>query len=97
LTNSVFTPFKKDPEPEPIFKPQYPPKSDYPMARVVKPAPPKPVVVDPRLPANYKTMMCKRYEQFGKCTYIGCTYAHGQKELNFGISKLEKINAAANA
>jgi hypothetical protein len=64
-----------------VFKQHiYPPKYDFPMAKVVKLAPPKVEKVDPKaplVPANYKTIMCRRYEQFGKCTYIGCTYAHG--------------------
>lgn len=34
-------------------------------------------------PPNYKTVLCKWWEQYGKCTYVGCTFAHGQKELNF--------------
>ena len=69
------------------------------MAKVVKPVPTV-EKVDPiadHHPANYKTIMCRRYESFGKCTFIGCTYAHGQKELSFGINKLSKINAAQNA
>tara|TARA_B110000285_G_C15119511_1_gene616202 strand:+ start:2146 stop:2334 length:189 start_codon:yes stop_codon:yes gene_type:complete len=62
-----------------VFKPVYPPKLDYPMAKVVKPVPTV-EKVDPiadHHPANYKTIMCRRYESFGKCTFIGCTYAHG--------------------
>lgn len=34
-------------------------------------------------PSNYKTRLCKWHEEYGKCTYVGCTFAHGQKELNF--------------
>jgi len=32
-------------------------------------------------PNNYKTVLCKWYERFGKCTIEDCTFAHGQKEL----------------
>ena len=94
LTNTIFRPFgqqdtkeevKEETKPvksESIFQEnlKYPPKSDYPMAKVVKPSPPKAAEkVDPKnyQPPNYKTIMCRRYEQFNKCTYIGCTYAHG--------------------
>lgn len=28
-------------------------------------------------------MLCKWFEQYGKCKFEGCTYAHGQKELMF--------------
>ena len=47
-------------------------KPKKPVAKVVE-------KVDPKdyKPPNYKTEMCTRYERFGKCTYIGCTYAHG--------------------
>jgi hypothetical protein len=77
-------------------------KPAYPTAKpVAKPAP-KPIgKPDPKndLPDNYKTIMCRSYEKFGKCTYakIGCTYAHGQKELNFGRNKLSQINSAPSS
>jgi len=34
-------------------------------------------------PPNYKTVLCKWHEMYGKCTYPGCDFAHGQKELRF--------------
>ena len=50
------------------------------MARPIKKTVVKQVVKEENkeiLPINYKTEMCTRYERFGKCTFIGCTFAHG--------------------
>ena len=36
--------------------------------------------------------MCRRYEQYGKCSWgVECTFAHGQKELNFGRNNATKV------
>ena len=32
---------------------------------------------------NFKTQMCKNYNKSKKCPYSNCTYAHGEKELNY--------------
>ena len=32
-------------------------------------------------PIYYKTILCKWFEQYGKCTFPTCSFAHGQKEL----------------
>ena len=58
-----------------------------------------PVKTAPGRPQNYKTRLCKWHEEYGKCTYVGCTFAHGQKELNFnrkylggaaGVNRIEE-------
>ena len=48
-------------------------------------------------PANYKTVLCKWYEQGGKCYNKNCTYAHGQKELVFRRSYYNKNKDSGTA
>lgn len=37
---------------------------------------------NPSLNANYKTVMCRHFEQHGNCIYKDkCSYAHGEEEL----------------
>ena len=42
----------------------------------------------PEFRKPFKTVMCYRYEQYGKCPYDKtCTYAHGKKELDKHVSQ----------
>ena len=35
--------------------------------------------------SNYKTVMCKNWGKNKQCPYKNCTFAHGEKELNFHL------------
>jgi len=48
-------------------------------------------------PVNYRTILCKWFERFSKCTIEGCTYAHGQKELVYSRPSAPTIKKQSSA